>query len=304
MNANRPPNPFLAQQRKSMLPNIVRENKPAADDNLMRFYPLESTANRGSNSHGRAMPVNPLQHAPRQPAQPRSPAHTQPSFSMPTPMIPRNNQTQTVPPPNAQPHPPDLAAQEFRRVNRGLPDGVRYEPLDEDTMRLLRENGHISDALPAPKQATMPITAQNPVPAPTTAQAPSSEMQKSIEIIQSLIQDERNAHIFYSHLATSANIEWTTKALEQIAEDCNRNTRQLSELLSAHMNSSFTPEEAEINTGLELETALNLALSEESKTLRTLIELADNINIREAEKIIQVMINFKIANYNQLLRLI
>jgi len=46
---------------------------------------------------------------------------------------------------NAQPLPPQQAADQFRRVNKSLPDGVRYEPLDDETMRLLRDNGHLPD---------------------------------------------------------------------------------------------------------------------------------------------------------------
>jgi len=33
---------------------------------------------------------------------------------------------------------PQTAAERFQQKNKGLPDGVRYEPLDEETMKILR----------------------------------------------------------------------------------------------------------------------------------------------------------------------
>jgi len=291
MNPNR--TPFLTQQRRNALPNITREEKPAADDNLMRFYPLESNSNKG----GRATPVNPMQHTSRQQIQPRRSTPSQPGFSMPPPMIPRSN---PVPPPPQQelPPSPELAVNQFRRANQGLPDGVRYEPLDEKTMRLLQENGHIPDTTPQ-------AAPRNPMPvAPISPPTPTFEsQQKIIDTIQNLIQDERNANIFYSHHAATVEITWIREAIEQIANDSKRHALLLSEILKNHMGNSFTPQEAEINTGLELKTALDLALSEEGKTLRTMIELMDSISIREAEKNIQGMINAKIMNFSHLVRL-
>ena len=35
--------------------------------------------------------------------------------------------------------PPQNAAEKFQQVNKNLPDGVRYEPLDEETMKILRQ---------------------------------------------------------------------------------------------------------------------------------------------------------------------
>ena len=56
---------------------------------------------------------------------------------------PQGNHAQMPPP---APRSPENAAAQFRQINKNLPDGVHYEPLDEETLRLLREHGH----LPAP----------------------------------------------------------------------------------------------------------------------------------------------------------
>jgi len=73
-----------------------------------------------------------------------------------TPMIPPQNHAQrpSMAPPlgrmlksptmsappqmQAQASSPESAAARFQNANKGLPDGVRYEPLDEETMKILR----------------------------------------------------------------------------------------------------------------------------------------------------------------------
>jgi hypothetical protein len=54
---------------------------------------------------------------------PMIPQHT-------SPMIPQ--QTATLP--------PEKAAEKFQHMNKNLPDGVHYEPLDDETMQLLRKH--------------------------------------------------------------------------------------------------------------------------------------------------------------------
>jgi len=70
----------------------------------------------------------------------------------------------------AAPMTQEQAAQFFRRANKSLPDGVRYEPLDDATMRLLREHGH----LPPEEPKAVDQQAQMQAPSP---QIPSTQMQ-------------------------------------------------------------------------------------------------------------------------------
>jgi len=355
---NNPPSPFFSQQRRRILPNInqqQKENEPPDNDSL-RLFPLESES--APRPDRKAMPVNPLVH----PQPQRHPIHPtghgranipQQGFSMATPMIPQqpNMAAPVVPqtnmaapvmpqpphmtnpvmprlpavpasPPSNQ-HSPEQAVQQFRRVNRGLPDGVRYEPLDENTMQLLREKGHLPE-LPEPlptvpqHSASPSAPVQNhvspgieaapyhmpaPSPAKEAASLPMTPVQHDIiKIIEGLIQDERNAHIFYSHLAAAALSQNVASALEQIAKDCKLHVQHLSEMLVVQFGRGFAPQEAEINTGLEMKSAVLLALEEENKVSRTLAGLLDMVNNVEMEKIIQRIINRKVVNYNQLSR--
>ena len=330
--ASRPPNPFFNQQRRRVLPTTKNPEgeKSVLKDDALRLYPLESSG--GSAPQGRrAMPVNPLTH-PQQPTRRQS---SQPGFSMAAPMMPQPTQMPMQPtqmpmqptqPVQGQPESsPEQAANRFRRANRGLPDGVRYEPLDDATMQLLRENGHLPE-LPEPKpsasQPSIPLPTVPPQVIPPVASAPvipspapvtsnfqttppkqqDSNAQHIMNIIQGLIQDERNAQVFYGHLTTQAASHTVQSALSEIAKDCHRSTQQLSHMLATQYNSDFAPVEAKINTGLEIKKALALALEEEGKSLRALSDLLEDVGSVESEKIIQQIINKKTLNYIQLIR--
>jgi len=253
--------------------------------------------------------------------------------------------------PNTPPQPPspEQAAQHFRRTNRGLPDGVRYEPLDDDTMRLLRDNGHLppappqlqTDPLTGTQPQTSPLVAPQPQanplagvqpqtnplvvpqpqanplagtqpqasppaspnpPAPQPSAAPKT--QQLTNIMEELIQDERNAHVFYSHLSKTATLKPMAEALSNIASDNTKHTQKFTHILTTQFNHNFEPAQAEINTGLEPKEALTLALEEENRSLRVLAELLEGITNAESQKTIQHVLNKKIVNYNQLERLL
>ena len=316
---NRPPSPLFTQQRRRNLHALAANEHEQAiqHDNpgTLRLYPLESNTNPAQAGR-RAMPVNPLSHPRQQRGQgytmapPIMPPHNTlgqhipPRAAQPSPMphqVRPPGFNASAPPPE-QPMPQEQAVAKFRRANQGLPDGVRYEPLDEDTLRLLRENGHLPEAPPAPAPTPMQAPMQAPVTAAPTP--PSQEVTQSnkdiTNIIEGIIQDERNAQIFYSHMATTAAGQAMAAAVTEIASDCHKHTQQLTQLLASHFGSGFTPIEAEINKGLDFEDALALALIEENKSLRVLAELMDTVSHAESEKIIQRIINKKVVNYNRL----
>ncbi|MCL2570957.1 MAG: hypothetical protein FWE11_01010 [Defluviitaleaceae bacterium] len=327
--ASRPPSPFFNQQRRRALPTIKNPEgeKPVLKDDALRLFPLGSSGNPTPQGR-RAATVNPLTH----PQQPRRQTPTpQPGFSMAAPMISQPNQ---MPMQSTQRQPessPEHAVNRFRRANHGLPDGVRYEPLDDATMQLLRDNGHLPELPEAKSPAPQPSIASNPVIPPSapiiapTASAsatppptpvtpmfqtplqppltePEPNRQNIINIIQGLIQDERNAQVFYGHLTTQAASHTIQSTLSEIAKDCHRNSQQLSHILTTQHNSDFTPVEAKINTGLEIKEALALALEEEGKSLRVLSYLLEDVGSTSSEKIIQQIINKKTLNYIQLIR--
>jgi len=334
------------------------ENARPGGSDYLRMYPLETAASRQER---RTQP--PSQRRPVQ-QQMRTPA-AKPEYTMAPPQMRgntaqgamRNSIGQAMPQAGnpkeqtpAQPITPDQAVQFFQRANKGLPDGVRYEPLDDATMRLLREHGHLPHAPEGPQtadqpmqapqasrepmqappmppqqgQAAMPIVQPPSLPqmstspmsmppsTPWTASplaaashtpqhaASTSDTQSLSKTIQGLIQDERNAHIFYSSLAKIAPASNVESALADIANDSRLHTTRYSEVLLKQFGHGFEPVETEINTGLEFKDALALALEEENKSLRALTRLLENVANAESEIVIQRVINKKIVNYNQL----
>ncbi|MCL2841382.1 MAG: hypothetical protein FWE05_11495 [Defluviitaleaceae bacterium] len=219
-----------------------------------------------------------------------------------TPMIPQPQQkppVQPQPQPQNQPMPvpPEAAAAEFRRVNKALPDGVRYEPLDDETMRLLQDNGHI------PKN---PITTSSqPAPVdklPEKLENTSVIFPESLcNILENLSQDERNAHIFYTHFAESSEHEPIKKALATLAKDSEQRQNQYISLISTHFNHNHTPKEIKINTNIPIADAITLALTEENKSLVTLGNLLDQVVNTDLEQIIQRIINKKIIAHQILM---
>jgi len=111
-------------------------------------------------------------------------------------------------------------------------------------------------AQPHPMMLSSPQETQSAPQAATPVPPPEIDNQPIIEIIQGLIQDERNAQIFYSSLTDTR----TGTALLDIANDCKRHSRELTEALAKHFGNNFAPVETEIQKGLELKTALTLAL--------------------------------------------
>jgi len=219
------------------------------------------------------------------------------------------------------PVPPTVAAAEFRRVNKGLPDGVRYEPLDDQTMKLLQDNGHIpkppaNPAAPSPPAQNMsapqmhqpppmiplPLTPMSPAPQalpapPKTITLLSEEIAHTLE---DLSQDERNAHVFYSHFSENASNDSLKQALDTLAKDSETRLKQYINLIATHFDRQYTPRETEINTNLSIAEAINLALTEENKALVTLGNLLDQAANTEAESSISRIISRKLIA-NQLL---
>jgi len=380
----RGPSPFALQRRRgTFLSHNGQDNKPTRQGgtDTLKLYPLDvppaqptrrasqprqpgrqtqppATQARRTNNMaqqrpeytmappqmpGRATPhaaQNPRQHTALSPTPQPQPQHS----NMAMPHTAPNNPANMTPP---QPPSPEQAAQHFRRTNKGLPDGVRFEPLDEETMRLLRDNGHLPPAPPATGQQPQanlattpqpqlnptaaqqsqtnptplqdnPVATQQPQTAPVATSQPTHhpstpatpqpstdpKTQNLTGIIQELIQDERNAHVFYSHLSKTAPHKPMADALSNIATDNTNHTHKLTQILTTQFNQTFEPTQAEINTGLELKDALTLALEEENRSQRILAELLETITNPESEKKIQHILNKKIVNYNQLERLL
>ena len=361
---NRPSGTFASHRNGRTSPEHNGHSGGQARPGYLKMYPLEAalsrperrpSANRHPERQTRAADVKP--EYTMAPPQRRGSAAPDPVRNSIGQTIPRNNATQrAVPRPHSpagnhtqqpphQPVTPEDAVQFFRKANKGLPDGVRYEPLDDTTMRLLRENGHLPPAPDVPQGAGQQVQTppqlqpQSPVSMPGAAARPPSlpqmppgpmpatpwsapqnpgtilgaspppspavtpESQHIVKMMEGLIQDERNAHIFYSNLAKIAPERSMELSLSDIASDSSMHISNFSHTLLKQFGHGFAPVEVEINTGLGLKDALALALTEENKSLRKLTEVLEKVANTESEKVIQRAINKKIVNYNQLERL-
>ena len=278
-------------------------------------------------------PVSPM-HA-RQSMPPSGPAHGHQAVGLGAPRMPSAS---PVPHhlPNATPLPPDAnaanpqhqaqsAATQFRRINQGLPDGVHYEPLDEETLRILREMkpsgsepGAGTDAVPVmpipptqtsesaspePLMSVTPELVTTELPLSSTPSSPIRPNPAAIATLESLLQDERNAQIFYGHIADSASQDHVRNALLELARDCGARMAQYAALLARFGQTQFVPKETEINTRLDFAAGIDLALSEENRAIGVLVDLLEGINDPASEKTLQHIINKKIVNYQLKLRL-
>ena len=318
--SRRGPNPFAMQQiiQRKQAEHIKKseQEQDSGQDSRMKLYPLTPGTNPAINHARRGTnPVQPLPHHGVNPMRQQAPTPPQQN---------RHHPMQVAPPPrhNSQPPPrPEKAADQFRRVNQGLPDGVRYEPLDEDTMRLLKDNGHLKQASPPPANPVEVAQPQSPssfapprtpmIPQPQAAVAPDKPSPPSLapiilsgeipKILQELAQDERNAQIFYSGISDA---EPAKELLSSFAIDCGARLKQYLTLLADHCNHVFVPLETKINTNLDFAKAISLALTEENKTLVKLANLLDLVADTPAAGAIQRIINKKVAAYQLLLSIV
>jgi len=202
---------------------------------------------------------------------------------------------------------PENAAEHFRRVNKSLPDGVMYEPLDEETMQILRsaktgaQAATTTPATPAQSsqipQATPPNqNAPHILPPPITISF--SEIAKTI---QQLAQNERNAKIFYSGISKNAPTETIKKSLTKLAEDCEVRLQKHTQILKSDFDVNFTAEETVINTTLQFADAISLAITEENKSLTMLSSLLDKVEGTPLERQLERIISRKVVTHQMLL---
>ena len=295
----RPPYGQKQNRTKQVAPLPVSRNPLAAHARQLlqprQNMPVQPPAAR------QAAPANNTQHHPP-PAMPP----TAPPSHLPH-QAPAAHSQSNMPNLQAAAASPEMAAEQFRRINKSLPDGVMYEPLDEETMRLLKNNANIPKPAPVQQSPSSNIPhSPPPHPLPKGGSAPSPapatvEPEKISGILQSLAQDEYNAKIFYSGVSTSAPSEEIKKALANLAKDCETRLQQYIHMLGSHFKHNFTPQEKEINTNLPFRSAMSLAVSEENKALATLGNLLDQVEETSLERQVQRIISKKILGHQLLL---
>jgi len=272
--SNRPTNPLPPQQRQNPLQQFTnpRQQPPHPP---MQHMPSGQ------------MPHHTPQHPFQQPHIPSAIFPNQTQQQHPTPP-PQNRQQAQVQAQASAPPTPQNAAEQFRRMNKNLPDGVKYEPLDDETMRILKMAQLSAQGAPNTPQSAPQI--KEVPPSPSIPVIPP-EIAKSIE---TLTQDEYNAQVFYTGISQNVSNEATKKSLTELAKDCEARHKKYTQMLKMHFDIEFTPAEKEINTSLPFSNAISLALSEESKTLSTLCSLLGQVEGTPMERQIERTIIKKI----------
>ncbi|MCL2240120.1 MAG: hypothetical protein FWC07_09250, partial [Defluviitaleaceae bacterium] len=156
-------------------------------------------------------------------------------------------------------------------------------------------------SIPAPPSAqpqSPPPALSSPPRIPTDI--PPDIPPESLKMLEGLLQDARNAHVFYAHVATVAPHTGASEFFIAFSQQCNTQIECYHGMLEKYFNHSFTPSETEINTNLPYENALALALVEENKGINKLADLLCGFAHPEAERALQRVINKKMAGYNQL----
>jgi len=205
-------------------------------------------------------------------------------MQQPSPTPPQQNRQQAPIPPT-----PQNTAEQFRRINKNLPDGVMYEPLDDETMRILRAVQSSAQGTPATSQDT--IQPKESPPSSPSAHTIPPEIAKTIE---TLTQDEHNAQVFYTSISHNAPNDAIKKSLTELAGDCEAHHKKYVKILKNHFDVEFTPGEKDINTNLPFSNAISLAIFEENKTLSTLFNLLGQIDGTPLERQIERVIIKKI----------
>jgi rubrerythrin len=121
-----------------------------------------------------------------------------------------------------------------------------------------------------------------------------------VSFFSRLIQDERNASVFYGYLSRIAPREDMRPALTGISENAAERMQAYTGLMSVLCGMPFIPEETEINMHLGFTDGIALAIMEENKSLQMLANILDQVHNIENAQTIQRIFNKKMTNRNLL----
>lgn len=108
--------------------------------------------------------------------------------------------------------------------------------------------------------------------------------QKSAELLERLIQDERNASVYYKYLSENAPSAGYQETLTGVAKDCEERCLGYQQILQSLYARSFEPKETPVTTTVGFDRGIEIAVSEERKILESMAELLDEIEeIEEIE---------------------
>jgi len=168
------------------------------------------------------------------------------------------------PPVQVQQQTPEIAANHIQQVNRGLPDGVRYEPIDDETKAALQKIQNMQNTAETPPAQE----AVQPVSEPVTRE---NTLHQSADLLKRLLQDEQNALQYYQYLSEIAPSEDLQKKLQEISQSCNGRSNTYRQMLQ----DDFNAREIEINDSIQFAQGMAIALREETKILDNMAKLIE-----------------------------
>ena len=171
-------------------------------------------------------------------------------------------------PTQVQPQTPEVAANHIRQVNRGLPDGVRYEPIDEETKAALEKIQNMQNTQAATTEESTPTPKAI---FPTEDIVPQNTPVANLDLLKRLVQDEQNAFQYYQYLSEIAPSEDLQKKLQEISNSCNNRRNTYQQMLQ----NDFDAKEIQINDTIQFAQGMAIALREETKILDNMAKLIE-----------------------------
>jgi len=194
---------------------------------------------------------------------------------------------QQPPPPQMQARTPESAAGQIQQANRGLPDGVRYEPIDEETKAALQKIQAMQNA--AQEEETPPVPE---TPTPEIAVTPTTPSSDT-DLLKRLAQDEQNAFQYYQYLSQIAPNEDMQKKLQEISQSCNSRQNIFKQMLQ----DDFDVKEIRINDSIQFTQGMAIAIREETKILDNMARLIEQ---SKGDSNLQNMLNKRLIQQNWL----
>ncbi len=202
-------------------------------------------------------------------------------------------------------------AQQF---NQPLPDGVRYEPIDDKTIKELMKNIKIdggtgkstekkqdkpgeSLTLPALEPAREEIKEARAEAIPPV-QTPAKEDEGST--LSQIIQNEYNGSMFYNYMASIAPKDEFRSIMSKISRHCRFREIAFNGLFTRLEGGNYTLKDIDINNTCTFRTGVALALKEEIGILDDYTNLYDSISDPSGVKIINVQILKKLVDISLL----
>ena len=229
---------------------------------------------------------------------------------------------------------PRQAAERIMKINQGLPDGVRFEPMDDEVMTAMRglskeapapkPGSHLASPAPPPtpaKQKKLPdgvryeplddetmallkkMGKDIPSPAAPELQAtspPSVSPPESAKLLENLIQDERNSSVFYQYLSGIAPSGSFRDALQKAAKDCDNHCIQYQQMLENLYNRDYKPKNTAVNTNTGFDRGVEMAVLEEKKILESMTNLIDHLENEAGSYTLQNLLNKRMIRLNWL----